>query len=750
VLEGALWNGSGIAAVHGLGGIGKSAFAREYCRRNRDRYALEWFLHAEAETDIIDGLVQLGSHLAPGLEGTRDRRSTAEQVTSTLLGGLAKPALLVFDNLEHERLLRAWHPQSTAHVLITSRHAAWSSDVVTIALDTWSPAEGTRYLRRESGRADLSDSDTQAMAEALGGLPLAFAHAAAYLRDTRNVTARRYLERINDHLAKAPKGAEYDRAVLATFREAIVKAEEESPGAASLLRLAAFFAPDAIPEELFRQSAEVYGEGLHPVLPGSAVPTLDLRATVADAGCVDEALGALHRLSLVAFSETRTYTLHRLVQKAGRHLLGGDDAAWARGAVAAVEAVFPVAKFANWPACERLVPHARAALDALSKGAVFAPAARLAGRFGSYLRKRAAFAEAERLLRGGLAMAEVSYGPEHPEVATSLDKLAGLLRDTNRHAAAEPLYRRALAICEAVCGRDHPDVAKILNDLAILLHYANRLAEAEPLFRRALEIDEAHSGSSHPTVAIRLHNLALLLHETNRLAEAEPLFRRALAIDEASYGSDHPDVATDLCNLAWLLSATDRLAEAVPLLHRASTIREATYGPEHPSFAFALSDLAVLLHDSGRFADAERLYRRALAICETSYGPDHPVVAAHLNNLAELLCDTERPADAEALYRRALTSDEASYGPQHPNVARDLNNLAGLFYATDRFTEAEASLTRALAIGEASYGAQHPRVEAMRANLALLARADQQSAKRSAEKPRWRTIRRSPSRGLRE
>ena len=40
-------------------------------------------------------------------EGTRDRRSAAEQVTSTLLGGLAKPALLVFDNLEHERLLRA-------------------------------------------------------------------------------------------------------------------------------------------------------------------------------------------------------------------------------------------------------------------------------------------------------------------------------------------------------------------------------------------------------------------------------------------------------------------------------------------------------------------------------------------------------------------------------------------------------------------------------------------------------------------
>jgi Tetratricopeptide repeat len=51
-----------------------------------------------------------------------------------------------------------------------------------------------------------------------------------------------------------------------------------------------------------------------------------------------------------------------------------------------------------------------------------------------------------------LASFEKSYGPEHPNVATSLNNLAELLRDTNRLTEAEPLYRRALASDEKSYG----------------------------------------------------------------------------------------------------------------------------------------------------------------------------------------------------------------------------------------------------------------------------------------------------------
>jgi tetratricopeptide (TPR) repeat protein len=164
-------------------------------------------------------------------------------------------------------------------------------------------------------------------------------------------------------------------------------------------------------------------------------------------------------------------------------------------------------------------------------------------------------------MRRALAITEASYGPDHPNVATSLNNLAGLLRATNRLAEAEPMYRRALAITEASYGPDHPDVAIRLNNLALLLKATNRLAEAEPMYRRALAIDEACYGPDHPNVAIDLNNLALLLQTTNRLAEAEPLMRRHVEIFlsfTVRTGHQHPHLNDACNNYAALLVAMGR------------------------------------------------------------------------------------------------------------------------------------------------------------------------------------------------
>jgi tetratricopeptide (TPR) repeat protein len=142
----------------------------------------------------------------------------------------------------------------------------------------------------------------------------------------------------------------------------------------------------------------------------------------------------------------------------------------------------------------------------------------------------AQYDSAETVLRRHLAEIEGFSGPDHPDVATSLNNLASLLSDTNRTGEAEPLVRRALRIREASLGPDHPDVATSLNTLARLLSDTNRTGEAEPLVRRALRIREVSLGPDHPDVATSLNNLARLLSDTNRKDEAEPLFRRALQI----------------------------------------------------------------------------------------------------------------------------------------------------------------------------------------------------------------------------
>ncbi|MCH9826586.1 MAG: tetratricopeptide repeat protein [Gammaproteobacteria bacterium] len=56
------------------------------------------------------------------------------------------------------------------------------------------------------------------------------------------------------------------------------------------------------------------------------------------------------------------------------------------------------------------------------------------------------------------------------------------------HRNSEPVHKRSLAIREKALGPDHPDVAMSLENLADLYRATKRPAEAERLDARALRI----------------------------------------------------------------------------------------------------------------------------------------------------------------------------------------------------------------------------------------------------------------------
>lgn len=699
----ALAHDGAIAVVHGLGGIGKSSVAREYGWRNREAYSVVWWLNAQTEDGAIDGLVSLGAMFVQGLDQLDDRRAAAKRVVNSVLGGFDKPVLLVFDNLEDEGLIRTWLPR-TVRALATSRDASWSADVRTIALDAWSLDTAVGYLRRESGRADLGELDPSALAEALGNLPLALSHAAAALRNLRMVSPQRYLERITEHLKNAPRGAEYPRSVFATFSTAIAQAEHQAPGAAAVLCFAASFAPDAIPDELFRQEIEGYAEGL------GVSAALDLRSTIADELRLDEALGALDRLSLLAFAQSsRTYSMHRLVQLAALDLAGAGALSWRECAVAVADAAFPdPEEFATWPQCERLLPHARVTLDALPGDTNFLSAAGLAYRCTRYVWLRGEYGAAEQLSTRALAIRERALGPDHLDVAMCLHALALVYWEQGRYDEAESINSRVLAIREQALGPDHPDVAFSLNNLAGVYRNQGRYEESERMHMRALAIWEKTHGPDHPGVAAMLDNIANIYHVQAHYERAKELRTRALTIREMALGHDHPFVANSLNNLAAEYLDQGRYEQAEPLITRAVAIREKAFGPDHISVASCLNNLAMAFRPQGRLDEAERLVRRSLAINEKALGPEHDLVAENLIHLVELYCEQNRYDEAEPLSARALAICEKVLGPGHAMVARSLNNLANAQRGQGRYADAESLYRRALAIFEKGVSPDHP------------------------------------------
>ena len=83
---------------------------------------------------------------------------------------------------------------------------------------------------------------------------------------------------------------------------------------------------------------------------------------------------------------------------------------------------------------------------------------------------------------------EQDLGPEHPDIAASLNNLASLYHTQGQYAQAEFLYTRSLAICEKALGPDDPRVATSLENLAELYKKTGRAKEAEALLNRAAKI----------------------------------------------------------------------------------------------------------------------------------------------------------------------------------------------------------------------------------------------------------------------
>jgi tetratricopeptide (TPR) repeat protein len=89
-------------------------------------------------------------------------------------------------------------------------------------------------------------------------------------------------------------------------------------------------------------------------------------------------------------------------------------------------------------------------------------------------------------------------GPDHPNVAFTLNNLAEVYKAQGRYAAAVPLYPRAIAIAEKRLGPDHPTLAALLDNYAVVLRGSKRDAEALEVEERARDIRERHAQQNPP------------------------------------------------------------------------------------------------------------------------------------------------------------------------------------------------------------------------------------------------------------
>ncbi|MCP3959086.1 MAG: TIR domain-containing protein, partial [bacterium] len=433
-------------AISGLGGIGKTQTAVEYCYRHGKEYQAVLWTRAETEAELVRGLVEIARVLDLPEKDAQEQEQAVQAVRRWL--GRKDPWLLVLDNADTPAMLKPLLPTPPrGHLLLTSR--AQNFDMLEMAplkLEVLPADDALEFLLRRARREDPPAREKEAaqeLAEELGYLPLALEQAGAYvsLHDSRFTDyLTSYRRRRLRLLSKGPL-KDYREPVATTWSLNFDQVAAASEASAEILRLSACLSPDQIPVEVLIKGAEQLGPTLAQALEGAAEDPL----------VVDELLQPLNRYSLIERDpETWTFNVHRMVQEVVRQSLDGP--ALQSVAERIVEALWradPGADFAAWPLCDRLVPHWRAAASSIAR----------------------------------LELKSAAVG-------SMLNQAAVYAYQRGRYDEAAPLYERSLQILEQVLGAEHPDVANSLNNLASLHQAQGEYAKAAPLLERSLQIRE--------------------------------------------------------------------------------------------------------------------------------------------------------------------------------------------------------------------------------------------------------------------
>jgi tetratricopeptide (TPR) repeat protein len=243
------------------------------------------------------------------------------------------------------------------------------------------------------------------------------------------------------------------------------------------------------------------------------------------------------------------------------------------------------------------------------------------------------------------------------------------------------------------------------NKLDIAIHYSNiglvanmleEYVESKKYLELAIEIDEKYRTPNDRALAVRYVNLAHAEEGFGNLKEAKSLIMKAIEIEEKAFEKDHLNLSIEYYNLSSLEVELGNLKEAKELSLRAIAIWREKVEKDHPNFASGYSLLGSIEYKLGNLGEAKELFVKAIIIDEKVFDKDHPNLVTHYTNLGFVEGDLENLKEAESLFRKALAIREKSLPLCHPDTIKSYRNLANLLEKSGQKDEAKFLRLRCL------------------------------------------------------
>lgn len=653
-----------VRAVHGLGGIGKTALSAHWAATRGASFNPLWWITADSPASIERGLAELAIGLQPGLADALSTPSLRDRAVRWLAAH--REWLIVLDNVDDPRdigSLLAELPHG--RFLITSRRAyGWQGLAETVRLGVLTPDESVELLARIVTRAERHNLDgADALCSELGGLPLAIEQAGAFIAQA-GITPRDYLGLLAEYPAEmyrtGSEETELSRTVARVWHITLERLAG-TPLAGEILRILAWYAPYNIPRSLL--------DGLAPAPEIAA------------------AVGRLAAYSMIS-AYPAGIDVHRVVQAVTRTadpddpFRQPDDIDRAREtALAQLSAALPEGDNAE-PArrdLRDLIRHADALEEHTSPETDTEAAVRLFDKTGRLLLEQRDFARSavhlDRALRAGTRL----LGPDDTFLLATRDALGHAHQEAGNLQKAVQLFAWNHEVCLRVLGSRHRDTLHSLDSLARVHLQVGDVERASQILTESLAMRAEALGHGDPDTMAALNNLG----DTCRLAgdhqRALQLLQWALRDSIRLYGADHPSTRKVRNNLAYADLAGGNVDRALRLLRLNLQQTEEDLGEEHPATFIARRSLATALRVAGETDQAVALNERNLTDSVRISGEGHPDTLRHRSSLAAAYAAAGRSDQALPLFERLLHDCLRLYGGNHPMTARARADAAFAF-----------------------------------------------------------------------
>ncbi|PVF99242.1 TPR-like protein [Serendipita vermifera] len=687
-------NAPRVTVLTGLGGSGKTQIALKFASEFEEKYTdgSVYFLDASSQATLETDLKSLvTSQSDPGLD------------TLVWLASTKGCWLIIMDNADDPSLdLVKFIPRcSHGHIIITTRNHLRKilAPKSTHPVDSLPLDDSITLLLETSGYEDneVNRQHSEKIAQELGCLPLALAHAGAYIllrqcldtylktyRDSRSQLLGRKVDLLHD----------YPHSVATTIEMSFKRL---SPRSQDLLGLLCHLDARSIPRGLIEQAAG--RRFLHVAMETELslrTETTEYAEILTSILCpqgdwssfeFDSLIEECEQYSLVQFVTQygeKFYSMHVLVQgflQAARSVVRGHPSS--RLVARLLGSTVTIGGRWEYLAFNRsLLAHLRlVSLDDMTE-----PGDHYG--FGYVLEEVGEGRLAVSHMEHCLELWRESFGEESELLLDAMEMLARSYSTAGKEENALGIRERVMKSRREVWGEDHLDTLHAVNNLAVSYSRLGRDKGALTLREEVVEKYRRLLGDNHLDTLQAINNLAVSYLKLGRDKEALPLFEEVVEKRRRLLGGNHLDTLHAISNLAVSYSNLGRDEEALALKEEVVEKYRRLLGDNHLDTLQSISNLAISYSKLGRDKEALPLREGVVEKRRRLLGDNHLDTLQAIHNLAISYSTLGRAKEAMPLVEDVVNQWTVLLGEDHHSTLNAMKTLANIYIALGQHEDA--------------------------------------------------------------